>query len=84
MSTACVIINIEMVEPNFPEYEMIPIPYHLADDPGHMQLLEVCKKDIEVLVAKMEFENPQSRLYSILVQAETWFRTNSVTDLPDN
>lgn len=28
---------------------IVPILYHLANDPMHMRLLEVCRQDIEVL-----------------------------------
>jgi len=31
------------------EAHITPILYHLANDPVHMRLLEVCKQDIEVL-----------------------------------
>ena len=37
-----------------PHREVVPIPYHLASDPVHMQLLEICKQDVEVLEAERE------------------------------
>ena len=66
------------------EAEIVPILYHLADDPAHLRLLEVCKKDIQVLNQKKKFEKPVGRLHSFVLQAEIWFERNSVTELPDS
>ena len=43
-----------------------------------MQLLEVCKKDIEVLGEKTGPENQLVFLFSLRMQAIVWHRTNSV------
>jgi len=64
------------------EPEIVPILYHLADDPAHMRLLEVCRQDIEVLEEKKHSENTVGRLHSFVLQAHVWLEMNSVTELP--
>ena len=48
---------------------IVPILYHLAKDPMHMRLLEICKKDIEVLKDYIENGYPLEQLKSYLFQA---------------
>jgi hypothetical protein len=36
------------------EAHIVPISYHLANDPMHMRLLEVCRQDIEVLMDEIQ------------------------------
>jgi hypothetical protein len=64
------------------EAHIVPISYHLAKDPMHMRLLEICKNDIVVLADLLEDEHPLEQLNSYLFQALIWEESNCVAELP--
>jgi hypothetical protein len=64
------------------EAHIVPISYHLAKDPMHLRLLEICKKDIEVLTDHIANGHPFDQLKSYLFQALIWEESNCVAELP--
>jgi hypothetical protein len=64
------------------EAHIVPISYHLAKDPMHMRLLEICRKDIEVLTDHIANGHPLDQLKSYLFQALIWEESNCVAELP--
>ena len=62
----------------YPDQDIAPILYHLADDPTHLRLITVCEQDILELASRMKHEPHPSPYVSLWQNCWKWRNRNRV------